>query len=121
MCMTPPLNREQQEHFNEALVLEIKAEMGRRGLSSRALGRLIGESSQYMSMRFDGGNPKTGKRVPLSIPDAASIASVFDMEVEELLARATASLSDLSTTTDLATAADEDVSIAREQESMNET
>lgn len=30
-------------------------------------------------------------------------------------------LSDLSTTTDLATAADEDVSIAREQESMNET
>lgn len=90
--MTPPLNLEQQAAFSEALVMEIKAEMGRRDLSSRALGALVGQSSQYMSMRLDGGNKKTGKRVELTVSDVAAIASVFGMEPYELLGRAQASL-----------------------------
>ncbi len=59
--------------FSDALVSEIKAEMGRRDLSSRGLGRLIGKSSQYMSDRLDGGNTRTGRRVTLNITDVLLI------------------------------------------------
>lgn len=86
--MTPPLNREQLDEFAAALVLEIKAEMGRRDLSSRGLGKEIGRSSQYVSSRLDGGNPTTGKRVALTVSDVASIASAFGMEPYELMANA---------------------------------
>ncbi|GAA4124682.1 hypothetical protein GCM10022215_32530 [Nocardioides fonticola] len=73
----------------EHLVLEIKAEMGRRDLSSRALGRLIGQNSQYMSFRLDGGNPRTGERVPLNVRDLAAIASALNLDPAELMERAT--------------------------------
>ncbi|KQW47574.1 hypothetical protein ASC77_14095 [Nocardioides sp. Root1257] len=74
--------------FSEALVSEIKAEMGRRDLSSRALGRLLGRSSQYMSDRLDGGNSKTGRRVTLTVKDLAAIAGVFELHPAELIRRA---------------------------------
>ena len=90
--MTPPLNASEREQFSEALVSEIKAEMGRRGWSSRALGREIGQSSQYMSFRLDGGNPKTGERVALTVQDVTAIASAFDWEPFELLERAQESM-----------------------------
>lgn len=76
------------EIFSEALVSEIKAEMGRRDLSSRGLGRLLGKSSQYMSDRLDGGNSKTGRRVTLTVKDLAGIAAVFELHPAELIRRA---------------------------------
>jgi hypothetical protein len=76
------------QRLADALVSEIKAEMGRQDLSSRALGRLIGESSQYMSTRLDGGNPRTGERVTLNVRDLYSIASALRVDPLELMARA---------------------------------
>lgn len=78
------------ERFADALVTEIKAEMGRQSLSSRALGRLIGKSSQYMSDRLDGGNVKTGRRVMLNIWDLAAIAGALKLTEVELISRAEA-------------------------------
>lgn len=77
------------QRFSDALVSEIKAEMGRRGLSSRALGRQVARSSQYMSDRLDGGNSKTGRRVTLTVKDLAAIAAVFGLHPAELIERAT--------------------------------
>ncbi len=74
--------------FSDALVSEIKAEMGRRDLSSRGLGRLIGKSSQYMSDRLDGGSPKTGRRVLLSAQDIGAISQALGMRPSELTLRA---------------------------------
>lgn len=90
--MTPPFHSSLIDAFADALVLEIKAEMGRRDLSSRGLGRMIGWSSQYVSTRLDGGNPRTGIRVPLTVRDIAAIASALDMNADELMSRAQAAL-----------------------------
>lgn len=76
------------EMFHDALVSEIKAEMGRRDLSSRALGRIIGKSSQYMSDRLDGGSSKTGKRVVLTVQDLADIAEALGVKAHDLTYRA---------------------------------
>lgn len=76
------------QRLADALVSEIKAEMGRQDLSSRALGRMIGESSQYMSMRLDGGNPRTGERVTLNVRDLYAIASALNVEPLDLMSRA---------------------------------
>ena len=76
------------ERFSDALVSEIKAEMGRQSLSSRALGRLISKSSQYMSDRLDGGNVKTGRRVVLNVWDISAIAKALGLSEVELVARA---------------------------------
>lgn len=76
------------ERFSNALVSEIKAEMGRQDLSSRGLGRLIGKSSQYMSDRLDGGSPKTGRRVVLTVQDLAAIADALGLDTYELTLRA---------------------------------
>ncbi len=78
------------ELFADALVSEIKAEMGRQSLSSRGLGRLIGKSSQYMSDRLDGGNTKTGRRVVLNIWDLAAIAGALGLSEVQLIERAQA-------------------------------
>ena len=80
------------QRFSDALVSEIKAEMGRRGTSSRALGRQVGRSSQYMSDRLDGGNSKTGRRVTLTVKDLAAIAAVFGLHPADLIARAKAAV-----------------------------
>ncbi|MFW6776116.1 helix-turn-helix domain-containing protein [Nocardioides sp. CPCC 205120] len=74
--------------FSDALVSEIKAEAGRRDLSSRALGRLIGKSSAYMSDRLDGGSSKTGKRVTLTVRDLAAICSALEVDPADLVRRA---------------------------------
>jgi hypothetical protein len=81
------------ELFADALVTEIKAEMGRQSLSSRALGRLINKSSQYMSDRLDGGNVKTGRRVVLNIWDLAAISGALGMSEVQLIERAQAAAS----------------------------
>ena len=116
--MTPPLNPEQQAAFADALVREIKAELGRRDWSSRELGRQIGQSSQYVSMRLDGGNSRTGRRVAMTIQDVAAIASALRMEPEDLMHRATAAVySDLSAPADTyALAADDTDGMADEAE-----
>jgi hypothetical protein len=76
------------ERFSDALVSEIKAEMGRQSLSSRGLGRLIGKSSQYMSDRLDGGNVKTRRRVILNVWDISAIANALGISEIELIQRA---------------------------------
>jgi len=88
--MTDVSELELAELFADALVSEIKAEMGRQSLSSRALGRLIGKSSQYMSDRLDGGNVKTGRRVVLNIWDLAAIAGALGLTEVDLIERAQA-------------------------------
>jgi len=88
--MVPVSEIEFAERFADALVSEIKAEMGRQSLSSRALGRLIGKSSQYMSDRLDGGNVKTGRRVTLNIWDLAAISGALGLTEVELITRAEA-------------------------------
>ncbi|MEE2814710.1 MAG: hypothetical protein VYC96_03475, partial [Actinomycetota bacterium] len=75
---------EYAEAFAAALLSEIKAEMGRQSLSSRALGRLIGKSSQYMSDRLDGGNVKTGRRVMLNVWDISTISKALGLTEVEL-------------------------------------
>lgn len=82
------MDNDYSQNFSDALVSEIKAEMGRRDLSSRGLGRLIGKSSQYMSDRLDGGNTKTGRRVTLSITDVMLIGQALDVDATELIERA---------------------------------
>lgn len=73
----------------EQLVIEVKSAMPRAGVtSSRALGRLIGQSSQYMSMRLDGGSPHTGKRVPLDVEDLVAIAEALGVAASQLVAAA---------------------------------
>lgn len=81
--------------LDDALVVEIKALMGRRGVrSSRALADLIGESSQYVSMRLDGGNPRTKKRTPLNTTDLAKIAYALGVTPDDLFHRGVAALKD---------------------------
>lgn len=81
---------ERADLFSEAVVSEIKAEMGRQSLSSRGVGRLIGKSSQYMSDRLDGGNVKTGRRVLLNVWDISAIAEALGLSERELVSRAEA-------------------------------
>lgn len=77
----------------EQLVIEVKSAMPRAGVtSSRALGRLIGQSSQYMSMRLDGGSPHTGQRVPLDVEDLAAIAEALGVAASQLVAAAEAAV-----------------------------
>ncbi len=80
-----PVDTDYPQNFSDALVSEIKAEMGRRDLSSRGLGRLIGKSSQYMSDRLDGGNSKTGKRVTLNVTDLFAIAAALELDAAALI------------------------------------
>lgn len=103
--------------FSDALVLEIKAEMGRQGLSSRALGRLIGKSSQYMSDRLDGGSPKTGERVTLSVRDLFAMANALGIDEVELARRAASAATSAST---YALAASDDEDWQSRQEAENE-
>ena len=80
------------QRFADSLVSEVKAEMGRQSVaSSRALGRLIGANSQYMSSRLDGDNPRTGERVPLNAHDISAIARALGLTETELVKRAQAS------------------------------
>jgi len=88
------VDNDYSQRLADALVSEIKAEMGRRGLSSRKLGALIGESSQYMSMRLDGGNPRTGERVVLNVRDLYAISSAMDIDPTDLMTRAESLASD---------------------------
>ena len=101
--------------FSDALVLEIKAEMGRKGLSSRALGRAIGKSSQYMSDRLDGGSPKTGERVTLTVRDLFAIAHALGMDEMQLVGCAAA------VATDYALAASDDANWQEAQEQGEES
>lgn len=74
--------------FSDAMVSEIKAEMGRQDISSRALARLIGSNPQFVSSRLDGGNPRTGERVILNIRDIVMISAALGLNYVELLERA---------------------------------
>lgn len=86
--MTPAPDSDYLERFAEALVSEIKAEMGRRDLSARGLAQLIGENPQYVTSRIAGGNPRTGKRVPINVSDLAVIAGAMDLDPLTLFAAA---------------------------------
>jgi transcriptional regulator with XRE-family HTH domain len=86
--MTPAPSDEYLERFSAALVLEIKAEMGRRDLSARGLATLIGVNPQYVTSRIAGGNPRTGKRVEITVPDLKRIAGALDLDPIDLMTRA---------------------------------
>lgn len=82
------MDEELATRFSDAMVTEIKAEMGRQDLSSRALARLIGSNPQFVSSRLDGGNPRTGERVVLNIRDVVMIAEALGLSYVELVKRA---------------------------------
>lgn len=96
--MTPPVHsNERLARFSDALVLEIKAELGRQGLSMRALAELIGENHQYVNSRIGAGNPRTKVRVAISVADLAAIASALDVDPLDFFNRALAASSPTST------------------------
>ncbi|MCL1801665.1 MAG: hypothetical protein FWG25_09955, partial [Promicromonosporaceae bacterium] len=81
------------EKLSDQVVLEIKLEMVRVGISSvNALGRAIGKNSQYVNQRLSGGNPETGRRVPLNMLDLGLIADALQVDASELVRRAEANL-----------------------------
>lgn len=84
------MDEELATRFSDAMVSEIKAEMGRQDLSSRALARRIGSNPQFVSSRLDGGNPRTGERVILNIRDVVMIADALGLSYVELIQRAEA-------------------------------
>lgn len=86
--LEPMEDEEFANRFSDALVTEIKAEMGRQDLSSRGLARLIGSNPQFVSSRLDGGNPRTGERVVLNIRDIVQIANALGIPYLELITRA---------------------------------
>lgn len=86
--MTPAPSGDFLSRLADALVSEIKSEMGRRDLSARGLAALIGENPQYVTSRIGAGNPRTGKRVPITVSDLAVIAGAMDLDALELLAAA---------------------------------
>ncbi len=86
--MTPPLDPEYLQRFSDVLISEIKAEMGRRDLSLRGLASLMGVNPQYVSSRLGGGNPRTGKRVELTISDLAALADAMGLDPIDLVRRA---------------------------------
>lgn len=88
--MTPVPSPNYLARVSEALVSEIKAEMGRRDLSARGLALLIGENPQYVTSRIGAGNPRTGKRVEISVADLYAIAGALELDANELLERALA-------------------------------
>lgn len=87
--MLDPMDDEEfANRFSDALVSEIKAEMGRQDLSSRGLARLIGSNPQFVSSRLDGGNPRTGERVILNIRDIVQISNALGISHLDLITRA---------------------------------
>lgn len=86
--MPPVPSSEYLARFSAALVSEIKAEMGRRDLSQSALARLIGQNKQYVTTRLGAGNPRTGRRVEVNVPDLFAIAGALDLDPTELVGRA---------------------------------
>ena len=86
--MSPLPGNEYLSRLSKALVSEIKSEMGRRSLSARGLAALIGENPQYVTSRIGAGNPRTGKRVELTVSDLVTIAGVFEMDPVDLFRRA---------------------------------
>lgn len=92
--MTPAPSGDFLSRLADALVSEIKSEMGRRDLSARGLASLIGENPQYVTSRIGSGNPRTGKRVPITVSDLAVIAGAMDLDALELLASARSAAQD---------------------------
>jgi hypothetical protein len=83
--------------FCEELVRQIKGAMGLQGVpSSRALGRMTGHTSAYISDRLDGGSSKTGRRVPINARDLAEFAMALGVDPAELVAAAHAAAIDQS-------------------------
>lgn len=86
--MTQVPTPEYRERFSAALVSEIKADMGRRELSFRGLAALLGENPQYVTSRLGAGNPRTGKRVEMTVADLLVIASALGTTPNKMLDRA---------------------------------
>lgn len=89
--------------FGDALVGEIKAEMGRQNIGSvRALAELLGTNNVYWNDRL---NKKPGQRTPITMPDLARLSAVLHVEPQELVGRAWAASQppdpDVSSTTDV--------------------
>lgn len=104
--MAPVPTPDYLARFSEALVSEIKAEMGRRDLSFRGLATLLGENPQYVSSRLGGGNPRTGKRVEINVADLFAFAGAMDLDPRDLMDRAREAAEDTSVITSLPTLAD---------------
>lgn len=80
-------NRSERESLlTEGLVAKINAARAAAGYaSSRELARELGWSSQYISDRLDGGNPRTGRRKALTALDLAQLAQALDLDPVELM------------------------------------
>lgn len=80
--------------FAEAVVNEIKAEMGRKRVdSNRELARRIGFSHTSVNDRLEG-NPRTKKRTVINVKDLAAYAAALGVEPGVFLSRAQTALND---------------------------
>lgn len=80
--------------LTDALVGEIRAEMGRRGIRSiRELAERAGMTVTAMQDRLNK-NARTKRRTPISVPDLAAIGQALDVEPIILLRRAMAEVND---------------------------
>lgn len=109
------MDEELATRFSDAMVSEIKAEMGRQDLSSRALARRIGSNPQFVSSRLDGGNPRTGERVILNIRDVVMIADALGLSYVELVQRAEA-VAQRQSAADVPTSVEDAPVLTREEE-----
>lgn len=74
--------------FADALVREIKAEMGRQEIGGvRALARMIGMNHGVLNDRLNR-SPKTHQRVAISMEDLARISAALGLRPLELVRRA---------------------------------
>jgi len=73
----------------DALVEEILWEMEKQGIPTiNELGRIVGWYAQYIYDRLGNGNPRTKRRVVLTIRDLEQLAAVLDTKASTLVARA---------------------------------
>lgn len=93
LCPVPEqLTADYLRQFAEAVVNEIKAEMGRKRVdSNRELARRIGFTHTSVNDRLEG-NPRTKKRTVINVKDLAAYAAALGVEPGVLVQRAQAAL-----------------------------
>lgn len=85
-------NEDIARRYGDALMREIRAEMARHDVSSvRGLAELTGMNHATLNSRLNR-DSRTGKRVPLGQEDLWRIAEALDVNVYDLVRRASAAV-----------------------------
>lgn len=71
--------------LSERVASEIRAEMGRRGITQSTLATSLGESQPWLSRRI---SSRPGVKIQIDLYDLERIAAVLDLTAGDLIARA---------------------------------